>query len=61
MSGGQIKNVWLNAGRLAVKRMEEGIGAIIGRKELEIAVRIEVDGKESFHLLPIEGRVKGYA
>jgi ATP-dependent 26S proteasome regulatory subunit len=60
-SGGQIKNIWLNAGRLAVKKAGERSGARIGMKELEEAVDIEVKGKGTFQITPTEGREKGYA
>jgi ATP-dependent 26S proteasome regulatory subunit len=60
-SGGQIKNVWVNAGRLAIRRTNGAEGTRVTREDLEKAARMEIEGAGAMDT-SLEGRkVGGYA
>lgn len=63
LSGGQIKNVWLNAGRRAMKRSGCSSGIQINKRDLDEAIKFELTGKETMKtiLSQDENRGKGYA
>jgi SpoVK/Ycf46/Vps4 family AAA+-type ATPase len=60
-SGGQIKNVWLNAGRMAMKRTGGTAGTKITMAEMEEAARMEEKGAEAMETKLSSGSRKGYA
>jgi ATP-dependent 26S proteasome regulatory subunit len=60
-SGGQIKNVWLNAGRMAMKRTGGTAGTKITMAEMEEVARMEEKGAEAMETKLSSGSRKGYA
>jgi AAA+ superfamily predicted ATPase len=60
-SGGQIKNVWLNAGRLALKRTGGHPDTRISMEDLETAAKLEVQGGDAMQTTLSGSKPKGYA
>jgi hypothetical protein len=60
-SGGQIKNVWLNAARLAIWQSGGSPGTKITVKELELAARLELEGAAAMETVLKGEKPKGYA
>ena len=61
LSGGQIKNVWLNAARMALRRTGGDPKTRITMADLETAARVEEKGGDAMETALNSGKPKGYA